>query len=150
MSQTLVRLLVHLVFSTKNRRDLITPDIEPDLFAYISGILKTLDSVCLEINGTANHIHALVSQSKNLALSSLVMEIKKGSSKWIKTQGSEFKRFAWQQGYGAFSIGESGVGRLRRYIQLQKQKHEKHSFEDEFIGLLKKYNVPYDPRYVWD
>ena len=120
MAQTLVRLLVHLVFSTKNRRNLITPDVEPELFGYMAGVLKNLNSVCLEVNGTANHVHTLLSQSKNIALADLVEEVKKSSSKWIKTKDRQFRQFQWQKGYGGFSIGESAVPALRRYIRSQK------------------------------
>ncbi|HEY3132939.1 MAG TPA: transposase [Acidobacteriota bacterium] len=111
--------------------------------------MKNLSSACLEINGTANHLHALLSQSKNIALCDLVEEVKKSSSKWIKSKGSQFRRFRWQDGYGAFSIGESGVPSLRRYIRLQKQKHANKSFQEEFVELLEKYKVSYDPRYIW-
>jgi putative transposase len=116
MAQTLVSLLVHLVFSTKNRADVITPEVEPDLFAYLSGTINQLDSRCLASGGTANHVHLLVSLSKNHALSWAVGEIKKASSKWIKTKGAGFRQFGWQDGYGAFSIGQSNVTALKRYI----------------------------------
>ena len=150
MAHTFVSLLVHLVFSTKHRENLITPDIEPELFAYISGILKNLGSACLEINGTSNHLHALYSHCKTIALSDLVMEVKKGSSKWIKTRAPYFHNFAWQEGYGAFTIGQSAVPEVRRYICNQKERHKRRSFEEEFLGLLKKYQVPFDPKYIWD
>lgn len=150
MAHTFVSLLVHLVFSTKHRENLITPEIEPELFAYISGILKNLGSTCLEINGTGNHLHALYSHNKNVALSDTVMEVKKSSSKWIKSKGRFFRHFSWQQGYGAFTIGQSAVAAVRRYIRNQKERHKRRTFEDEFIALLRKYQVPFDPRYIWD
>jgi REP element-mobilizing transposase RayT len=149
LAQTLVSLLVHLVFSTKNRVDFITPDIEPDLFAYFSGILNRHESRCLAVGGTANHVHLLVSMSKNIALSALVGELKKSSSKWIKTKGKEFRDFGWQDGYGAFSIGESNVAALKRYISQQKEHHRARTFESEILSLLEKYDVKYDERYLW-
>ena len=149
MSQTLVSLLVHLVFSTKNRADLITPEIEPDLFAYLSATLKNHESRRLTVNGTTNHIHLLISLSKNVALSAVIAELKKSSSKWIKTNGSGFRDFCWQDGYGAFSVGQSNVGALKEYIARQKEHHRRRPFESELLVLLKKYGVQYDERYLW-
>ena len=149
MAQTLVSLLVHIVFSTKNRANLITPEIEPDLYKYISGTLRKMESPCMKIGGTANHLHLLVSQSKNIAMAFLLEELKKSSSKWIKQQDTSFRSFKWQDGYGAFSIGRSNVAALKRYIELQKSHYRRRSFEDELRGLLKKYRVEYDERYIW-
>jgi putative transposase len=129
VSQTLVSLLVHIAFSTKNRADIITPEIEPDLFAYLSATLKNHESRHLAANGTANHVHLLVSLSKNVALSAVVGELKKGSSKWIKTKGAGFRDFGWQDGYGAFSIGQSNVAALKEYIARQKEHHRKWTYE---------------------
>lgn len=103
MAQTLVSLMVHVIFSTKNREAFITPEIEPELFAYVGGILKNHESRLLDPGGTADHIHLLVSQSKNVSLSSLMKDVKKDSSSWIKTKGSQFRNFHWQDGYGASS-----------------------------------------------
>lgn len=150
MAQTLTSLLVHIVFSTKHRADLITSEIEPGLFAYMGGILKNEKSVLLASGGTTNHVHLLVSQSKNVALSDLMKEIKHSSSKWIKTQGQEFANFHWQDGYGAFTIGKSQVEALRNYFAKQKVHHQKQSFEDELRETLKSYEVEYDERYLWD
>ena len=149
MAQTLTRILIHLIFSTKNRVDLITPEIEPELYPYMGGIARNLESPALAINGTANHVHLLVSLSKNLALSKFLEHLKKDSSIWIKTKGREFANFHWQDGYGGFSIGESQVPAVKRYIARQKEHHRTVTFEEEFLAFLKKYNVPYDERYIW-
>ena len=109
MAQTLVSLMVHVIFSTKSREPLITPEIESELFAYIGGILKNHESRLLDAGGTADHVHLLVSQSKNLSLSSLMKDVKKGSSSWIKTKGRSFQNSHWQDGYGGFSIGKSDI-----------------------------------------
>ncbi len=98
MAQTLVSLIAHVVFSTKNREPLITPEIEPELFAYVGGILKNNESRLLDAGGTADHVHLLISQSKNIALSFLMKDVKKDSSSWIKTKGREFRHFHWQDG----------------------------------------------------
>ena len=149
MAQTLVNLMVHVIFSTKNRVPLITPEIEPELFAYIGGILKNHNCRLLDGGGTANHLHLLISQTKNLGLSAIMKDLKKDSSAWIKTKGKEFQEFYWQDGYGAFSVGRSQLGKLQRYIANQKQHHRKQSFEDEFVRFLIKYQVEYDERYLW-
>jgi len=150
MAQTLVSLLTHIVFSTKHREDLITPTVEPHLYAYLGGITKDYGTQLLAAGGTANHVHLLVSQSKTMALSDLLEEIKKSSSKWIKTQGAEFARFHWQDGYGALSIGASQSPAVRAYLARQKQHHRKISFQEEFVALLEKYGIEYDERYLWN
>jgi putative transposase len=149
MAQTLVCLRVHVVFSTKNRRPMITPDVEPELYAYLGGVMRNLESRCLAAGGTNNHVHLLVSQSKNIALSHLMEEVKKSSSKWIKTKGPVLRTFGWQDGYGAFTIGQSQVEALQQYIARQKERHKKQSLEEELVMLLKRYRVPYDERYIW-
>jgi len=105
MAQTLVSLYVHVVFSTKNRADLIPPEIEETLFSYFGGILQNNHSKLIAANGTKNHVHLLISLSKNISLSELVGDIKRDSSKWIKTNNANFENFQWQNGYGAFSVG---------------------------------------------
>ena len=150
MPQSLVSLLVHVVFSTKHREALIAPEIEADLFAFMTGVLKNHDSRLLAANGTADHVHLLISLSKNIALSHLIQELKKSTSRWVKTRGLKFRNFQWQDGYGAFTVGESGVPALKQYIARQKEKHQKKSFESELVEFLKKYGVEYDERYIWD
>jgi REP element-mobilizing transposase RayT len=141
--------MVHVVFSTKNRQPMITEEFEPELYAYLGGTARNLESRCLAAGGTDNHVHLLISQSKKVALSHLMEELKKSSSKWIKTKASAFANFGWQDGYGAFSIGESQVEALKRYIDRQKERHKKLTFEQEMVALLRKYRVQYDERYLW-
>jgi len=150
MSQTLTNLLVHLVFSTKNRERLITPEIEPELFAYFGGILKNHQSRLLDGGGTDDHVHLLVSQSKNIALSKLLKEVKADSSSWIKSKGREFRNFYWQDGYGAFSFGQKDLAGLKAYVASQKEHHKKWSFKDELIYILEENGVEYDERYLWN
>lgn len=149
MAQTLVSLLVHIIFSTKLRVDFITPEIEPHLYAYMGGIAKQHQASLLSAGGTANHVHLLISASKNAALSDLLEELKKSSSRWIKTQGKAFVSFHWQDGYAAFSIGASQVETVRKYISRQKEHHRKKSFQEELIEFLNKYEVQYDEKYLW-
>lgn len=150
MAQTLVSLYVHIIFSTKHRVNIIQPAVEPDLFAYMGGIANNNQSKLLAAGGTENHVHLLVSMSKNIALSELVGDIKGDTSVWIKDQGLRYSKFHWQDGYGAFSVGYTQINAVKRYIARQKQHHAKVSFEDEFRYFLKKYDVAYDERFVWD
>jgi putative transposase len=149
MAQTLVRVLVHLIFSTKDRANVILPDVESELHTYLAGIANKLDSPCLAVNGTRDHVHMLVSQSKNLALAKLLEEVKKGSSKWIKTKGAAFRTFHWQDGYAAFSVSQSKVTAVEAYIAGQKEHHRRKSFQEELIQFLRKHGVEYDERYIW-
>lgn len=147
--QSLVKVLIHVVFSTKNRVNLIVPEIESGLFGYIHGIVENNKSKLIIANGTMNHIHLLISLGRTMCISELIGDIKRDSSVWIKTQG-DFRNFYWQEGYGAFSIGQSQVQDVVKYIQDQKEHHAENDFKTEFRGLLKKYEVEYDERYVWD
>lgn len=150
MPQSLFKILVHIVFSTKNRADLITPEIENGLFGYIHGIVENNGSKLIAAGGTANHVHLLVSLGKKIDIPELIGDIKRDSSVWIKQQDAGFNNFYWQKGYGAFSIGQSQVETVVRYINRQKEHHKKQDFKQEFRELLTKYEVEYDERYVWD
>lgn len=150
MPRSLASILVHLVFSTKHRQPLITPEIEPELHPYLATVHREMDSPTLTINSVTDHVHILFRLSRTHPLCDIVEEVKKRSSKWIKTKGPSFAEFQWQTGYGAFSIGESNVAALRNYIAKQKERHRRMSFQDEFRALLDKYRLEYDERYVWD
>ena len=150
MSQSLVKNLVHLIFSTKNRERIITDAVRPDMHAYMAGILQDLDSPALTINSVADHAHILFNLDKNRAVAKIVMEVKRGSSKWIKTQGAAFRLFHWQSGYGGFSISPSAVNETKTYIAQQAEHHRVKTFQEEFRAFLHRYEVEYDERYVWD
>src|SRR5690554_5203875 len=149
MAQSLSKIYVHIVFHTKYSQSLIRPEIEPELFAYMGAIIKANDSVPVKINGVENHVHILAIQSKNIALSKLLEEIKRNSSRWIKTKGKEYKDFKWQGGYGAFSVSNRRVKSVVKYIENQKEHHKKVSFKEEYIKLLDEHGVEYDERYLW-
>lgn len=150
MPQSLSSILVHLVFSTRNREPFITPAIESELHPYVASIFRALKSPSLAIDGTADHLHILFSLARVDNVAHLVEEAKTETSKWIKTKGREFRNFHWQRGYGAFSIGESNVSALKRYIATQKQHHKKVTFQDEYRKFLNLYRIDYDERYVWE
>ncbi len=149
MAQTFTSLLMHVVFSTKDRADLIPAPLESKLYAYLGGITQNQSGRLLAAGGTANHVHLLVSHSKTVSLADYMENLKKDSSKWIKTQDPRCRTFRWQDGYGAFTIGQSNVAALKRYIATQKDHHREVSFQEEFLNILRKYGIPYDDRYIW-
>src|SRR5260370_24530153 len=138
MPQSLSSILIHLIFSTKNREPFITPAIEGELHPYMATIFRDHKSPSLVIDGKSDHVHILFVLGRAITVADLVEEVKNGSSKWIKTKGAEFKSFHWQKGYGAFSIGQSNVAALKRYIQNQKQHHRRVTFEEEYRNFLKR------------
>jgi putative transposase len=150
MAQTMVEILVHVIFSTKNRENLIKPEIETELWAYIGGILRKHESVLLSANGTENHVHLLILQSKKIALSDMVREVKKASSLWIKTKDEAFDNFNWQAGFGAFSVSKLQVETVKKYIAKQKEHHKKQTFDEEYREFLERYSLDFDERYFLD
>jgi putative transposase len=150
MASTLTKLLIHVTFSTKHRAATIPQALEPNLYAYIGGICRRMESPLLAMGGVADHVHLLVSLSKTVTLSELMLNIKRDSSKWIKDQDPTLSGFAWQDGYFAFSLGESGAAALKTYIAHQKEHHKTVSFKDEVLLLLAKYRIEYNERYIWE
>ena len=149
MPQSLSRVLVHLVFSTKHREPFIVPEVRPRLHAYIVGILDNLKPPSLQTGGVEDHVHILCALGRTISQADLVEEVKKSSSKWMKAEGG-VPGFSWQAGYGAFSIGESQADTVIRYIQNQEEHHRKVPYQEEYRRFLERYRVAYDERYVWD
>jgi len=150
MSQSLVKNAVHLVFSTKDRRRLLRDQEREELHCYITGILNNKKSPLIEINSVGDHMHILYAQSKNVALAKIVEQVKSLSSGWLKEQHRAYGRFAWQAGYGAFSVSHSHIEAVRKYIQSQDKHHGREDFQTEFRRFCKKNGVPVDERYVWE
>jgi putative transposase len=150
MPQSLAKNLIHLVFSTKNREPVLNESVREPLHDYASAVLRDLDSHVIAINAWRDHVHILFTLGRNHSLAQVVMEVKRATSKWIKTQGPAFAKFHWQSGYGAFSIGQSGVDEVTHYIADQAEHHRVKSFEEEFRSFLKRYQIEFDERYVWD
>jgi REP element-mobilizing transposase RayT len=148
MSQSLANILIHAIWSTKERCPIISNGARAGLHGYMAGILKSLDSSALIINSVTDHVHILCQLSKNIAACKMVEEVKKSSSKWMKE--NDVAGFTWQSGYGVFSVSQSNVDGVREYIHDQEQHHKKRDFRDEFREFCKRYNVPLDERYVWD
>lgn len=150
MAQSLSSILVHLVFSTKHRTPLIRPEIEGELHAYLATVFHKCQCPSLKIGGMSDHIHVLFSLHRTKTLADIVEEIKKRSSKWIKTKGDEYHNFQWQAGYGAFSVSQSAISSVREYIANQWTHHQDRDFQDELRLLLSKNQIEFDERYLWD
>jgi len=150
MSQSLARILVHIVFSTKERRPWIGDEVRDELHAYIGGTIEKHNGKLLHAGSVADHIHLLAVHPRTCSPAELVLNIKAGSSKWLKTKGEAYAQFHWQSGYGMFSVSPSHREVLGTYIMNQAEHHRKVTFQDEYRRLLKKYGAEWDERYVWD
>ena len=150
MPQSLSKVYTHIIFSTKHRKNLIDEQIENDLYNYLGGICKELESNPVQIGGHKNHVHILCLLSRKIAQMKLVQEVKQSSSKWIKTMVDQYANFYWQDGYGIFSVSPKSVNHIIQYIKNQHTHHQKLSFKDEYRKFLNEYGVEYDERYVWD
>jgi putative transposase len=148
MSQSFAQIYVHIVFHTKNNEKLIGEDIENELYSYMGGILKNYKSIPIQIGGTSDHVHILCTLPKTITTADLVEEVKKSSSKWIKTKDIRYKDFFWQDGYGAFSVSKSVVDSVKEYILNQKEHHKKVTSLDEYKTLLKENGIPFEERYL--
>ncbi|HLN20460.1 MAG TPA: IS200/IS605 family transposase [Bacteroidales bacterium] len=148
MSQSFVKFYAHIVFHTKCNMKFILEDTESELYSYLGGILKNCKSIPLKIGGTSDHIHILCTLPKTMSLADLTEEIKKSSSKWIKTKGPSYSNFYWQNGYGGFSVGWSQVETVKHYISNQKMHHGKESFLDEYMRLLTENGIEYKEMYL--
>ena len=150
MPQSLSRVLVHLVFSTKERARVLTPAIQGELHPYLAVVLRENGCPSLQVGGVEDHVHLLFGLSRTLSLAQVVEIVKTSSSKWIKTKGPQWAGFHWQGGYGAFSVSQSNADEVVRYIEHQAEHHRTLTFQDEFRKFLERHQVPYDERYVWD
>lgn len=149
MAQSLAKIILHIVYTTKNREPVLSETVRDDLYAYTVGILNAIGCVKLAINGAADHVHALVIMSKTIALTQMIEDIKRGSSRWLKSQSPKLTHFSWQGGYGAFSVSESQVPKVVNYIKNQEEHHRNISFQDELRLLLKKHKIEFDENHLW-
>ena len=148
MAQSLSNILLHIVFSTKYRAPIITAEHEDQLWRYLTGACHELGCHAHRIGGMADHVHLLCGLARTVPVSKLIEQLKRPASKWMKTRG--VPDFAWQNGYGAFSIGQSQFDDVAGYIARQKEHHRRMTFQEEFRAFLKRYRVDYDEHYVWD
>jgi REP element-mobilizing transposase RayT len=151
MPQSLAQVYLHLIFSTKDRRPFLqNSEIRNEMQHYLGGICNGLDCPILRVGGVADHVHLLCRLGRSITIADLIKELKRESSKWIKTKSPSLAEFHWQNGYGAFSISPGHVEQLIAYIVNQEEHHQRESFQDEYLRLLAKYGLEWDERYVWD
>jgi REP element-mobilizing transposase RayT len=149
MAETYASLYIHLVFSTKDRQPTLRADLRERVWRYLGGIARKEEMKAIEIGGAADHIHALLSLAPTMAPATVAQALKGNSSKWINETLGLPCRFEWQEGYGAFSVGVSQIDRTVEYIRNQERHHRKKSFQEEYLGFLKKHKIEYDERYIW-
>lgn len=151
MAQSLSRLWTHLIFSTKDRFPFLADEqVRNDMHAYLATVLRSHDCETVIVDGAQDHVHCLFALSRKYSIADVVKEIKRTSSSWIKDISRTHGKFHWQNGYGAFSVSQSHLDRVCRYIENQEQHHRRVTFQDEYREFLKKYQIEYDERYVWD
>jgi REP element-mobilizing transposase RayT len=150
MPQSLANVLLHVVFSTKGRGPVLANAWRPELEAYLAGILRHLDCPAVQVGGMQEHVHLLCRLSRTLAIAKMVEEVKKGSSKWVKTKAAALRNFHWQNGYGVFSVNPSRAPEVIEYIADQEKHHRRVTFEEEYRALLEKHGLEFDERHVWD
>ena len=150
MPQSLTKLYVHLVFSTRKRRPFLSDAIRPRVHAYLATIIRNLDSPWVVVGGVADHVHILFDMGKMHAPVEFVEQVKRESSKFIKTLGPEYKEFFWQRGYGMFSVGPADRDDAENYVRDQEEHHRTKTFQEEFRAFLERYGIACDEQYVWD
>ena len=150
MPQSLSRVIIHVVFSTKERRPCLDAGTRPGLHAYLATVARNAHCECYRAGGVADHVHLAIRLSRTITIAELVENMKTSSSKWLKTQSPDLATFSWQRGYGCFSVSPSGLEDLCAYIDNQEAHHRARTFQDEYRTFLKKYEVEYDEAYVWD
>jgi putative transposase len=150
MPSSLTNLLYHIVFGTKNREPLIVSSLRPKLNRYVGGIVRSEGGILLEIGGMPDHAHLVTKFKADASMAQMLRVIKSRSSKWVNEQGGMSSRFAWQTGYGAFSISQSQLAAVINYVQDQERHHRTMTFQEEYVKMLRKQGIEYDERYLWD
>lgn len=150
MAHTFTNLLTHIIFSSKNRAPCISPELKPQLYAYMGGIIREMKGKALMIDGTSDHVHLLISLPPVVSVAEALRVMKTNSSRWVHETWPSHHDFAWQIGYGAFSVSKSNASSVSKYIASQEKHHQRMSFQEELTALLKKHGIEYDERYIWE
>jgi putative transposase len=150
MPQSLSMVVIHVIFSTKDRMSLINPPVRANLHGYLATVARNADCEAYRIGGVADHVHLALRLSRTCTIADLVEELKTSSSRWLKTQSPALAKFAWQRGYACFSVGPTDIPALCKYIDQQEEHHRKRTFQEEYVMFLKKYGVEHNEEYVWD
>ena len=150
MPQSLSKVILHIIFSTKNRQPFLDSDVRPRMHVYLATICRDLGAELVHVGGIADHVHIVTTLPRTLSQAQLVEQIKKTSSKWIKELDARYRTFFWQRGYGAFSVSPSQLEAVLQYVEAQQTHHRTRTFQEEYRDLLRRHGVDFDERYVWD
>ena len=150
MPQSLSKVILHIIFSTKNREPWLESNVRPRMHAYLATVCRDLGAELVRVGGVADHVHIVTTLPRTLSQAEFIQQIKKISSKWIKTLDAPYRGFSWQRGYGAFSVSPSQLEAVLQYIDGQQEHHRTRTFQEEYRELLHKHDVEFDERYIWD
>jgi putative transposase len=150
MSQSLSKVILHIIFSTKNREPWLNSEVRPRVHAYLATVCRDLGAELVRVGGVSDHVHIVTTLPRTLSQAQLIEQIKKASSKWIKELGARYRGFFWQRGYGAFSVSPNQLDSVLEYVNKQREHHRTRTFHEEYTELLRRYGVEFDERYVWD
>jgi REP element-mobilizing transposase RayT len=150
MPQSLSKVIIHIIFSTKDREAWLDRDVRPRMHAYVATVCRDLNAEALRVGGVADHLHIVTTLPRTISQAAIVETVKKTSSKWIKGLDPKYRQFYWQRGYGAFSVSPSQLNAVLEYVESQEAHHRTRSFQEEYRDFLRKYGVEFDERYVWD
>jgi Transposase and inactivated derivatives len=150
MPQSLSKVILHIIFSTKNREPWLDRDVRPRMHAYLATICRDLGAELVRIGGVADHVHIVATLPRTMSQAEFIEQMKKASSKWVKALDAQYRGFFWQRGYGAFSVSPSQLDAVLQYVEAQPEHHRTRTFQDEYRELLRKHGVEFDERYVWD
>ncbi len=150
MPQSLCKVILHIIFSTKNREPWLDSDVRPRMHAYVATICRDLAAEFVHVGGMADHVHVVITLPRTLSQAELIEQIKKTSSKWIKALDARYRGFSWQRGYSAFSVSPSQLEAVLEYVDTQQEHHRTRTFRAEYRELLRRHGVGCDERYVWD
>ena len=150
MAQSLSKVVLHIIFSTKDRESWLDSDVRPRMHAYLAAVCRDLGAQLVRVGGVADHVHIVTTLPRTLSQAQMIERIKKVSSKWIKTLDARYRGFFWQRGYGAFSVSPSQLEAVMQYVDTQQEHHRTRTFQEEYRELLHKHGLDFDERYVWD
>ena len=150
MAQSLSKVVLHIIFSTKDRESWLDSDVRPRMHAYVATVCRDFGAELVRVGGMADHVHIVTTLPRTLSQAQMIERIKKVSSKWIKTLDARYRDFFWQRGYGAFSVSPSQLDVMLQYVDAQQEHHRTRSFQEEYHELLRRYGIDFDERYVWD
>ena len=150
MAQSLSKVIVHIIFSTKDREPWLGSEVRPRMHAYLATVCRDIGAELVRVGGVADHVHIVTLLPRTVSQAQLIEEIKKASSKWIKAVDARYRGFFWQRGYGAFSVSPSQLDSVVQYVEAQQEHHRTRTFQEEYRELLRRHGVDFDEQYVWD